>query len=185
LDFGDSSTSPFVSTISVPASFQQLLNAQWAYANGPLIVQSEWYATFIDQDDAGSLFFHGSYLQASYFLAGGDRAYQAQQGVFGAVTVENPVLPCFSSSKEHKQRGWGAWEATVRGSYLDFFDQDTPLGPQGQLVGVRMPQFTTGLNWYLADRLRILLNYTLAIPDEPNSGTSKANQFAMRLGVFW
>ncbi|MBL8852171.1 MAG: hypothetical protein JNG89_21040 [Planctomycetaceae bacterium] len=185
LDFGDSSTSPFVSTISVPADFQQLFNAQGAYTDGRLTVQAEWYGTIVDQDVGAPLLFHGSYIQGSYFLAGGRREYERQQGVFGAVNVDNPVLPCFSSSDDRTQRGWGAWEATARCSYLDFLDSDTPPGPQGQIVGVRMPQFACGINWYLADRLRILVNYTLAVPDEPNTGTSTASLLAMRLGVFW
>jgi len=48
-----------------------------------------------------------------------------------------------------------------------------------------MPQATFGANWYLADQLRLMFDYTYAVPDEPNTGTSAANVFASRLNVFW
>ena len=44
---------------------------------------------------------------------------------------------------------------------------------------------TFGVNWYLADHLRLMFNYSYAIPDEPNTGTSVANIFGSRLAVFW
>ena len=58
---------------------------------------------------------------------------------------------------------------------LDFQDDDTPSGPAGQLVGIRLPQGTLGVNWYLADHIRLMFNYTCALPDEPNTGTSAAS----------
>ena len=64
-------------------------------------------------------------------------------------------------------------------------DGNVPVGPQGQLVGIRLVQPTCGVNWYLADHIRLMFNYVLALPDEPNTGTSSASVFAMRLGVFW
>jgi phosphate-selective porin OprO/OprP len=41
------------------------------------------------------------------------------------------------------------------------------------------------VNWYLSDQVRILFNYSYAVPDEMNTGTSVANIFATRLAVFW
>ena len=52
-------------------------------------------------------------------------------------------------------------------------------------MGITLAQPTFGLNWYLADHVRLMFNYTLAVPDEPNTGSSTASIFAMRLGVFW
>ena len=64
-------------------------------------------------------------------------------------------------------------------------DSDTPPSPAGQLVGIRLAESTFGMNWYLADHVRLMFNYSYAIPDEPNTGTSVANIFGDRLAVFW
>ena len=42
-----------------------------------------------------------------------------------------------------------------------------------------------GVNWYLADRLRIMFNYSYVQPDEPNTGVTSASVFATRLEMFW
>ncbi|HUQ67900.1 MAG TPA: porin [Planctomycetaceae bacterium] len=185
LDLGDSSSSPFVPKITIPANFEQRFNAQWALVNGPFSMQAEWSGTLIDQTGGPPVFYHGSYLSAGYFLTGGQRRYQPEHGTFGAVTVARPVLPGLSLESHDAPRGWGAWEVTARFGYLDYFDLDAPRGPQGQLVGARLSQSTLGVNWYLAERLRILADYSLAVPDEPNTGTSTAHIFSMRLGLFW
>ncbi len=185
LDLVDSTTSPFIPTLRIPAHSQQLVNIQWALVNGPFSMQAEWYGSLINQTGGAPVFFHGSYLQAGYFLTGDHRGYHRESGTFGAVTVARPVLPALSIHSKDAPRGLGAWEFTARMGYLDFYDLDTPRGPQGQLLGVRLPQATFGVNWYLADRLRILLNYSLAAPDEPNAGSSTASVLSSRLALFW
>jgi phosphate-selective porin OprO/OprP len=84
-----------------------------------------------------------------------------------------------------RETGWGAWELTARFSYLDLSSANTPLGPNGQLVGIRLPQSTVGVNWYWTDHMRLMFNYTYAVPIEPNTGPSEINELAMRLNVFW
>ena len=153
--------------------------------NGPFWAQAEWYGTLIDQRGGKPVFFHGSYVSVGYFLTGEHRGYLTRNGVFGAVTVARPVLRRFSSQPFPRLRGRGAWELTARFSYLDFLDANTPTGPQVQLVGTAMPQATFGVNWYLADRLRIMFNYYYVMPNESNTGTSSASVFATRLAMFW
>ena len=48
-----------------------------------------------------------------------------------------------------------------------------------------LPQATIGLNWYLADRIRIMFNFYRDVIDEPNIGASTANLFTSRLAMFW
>ncbi len=183
LDLGDSSTSPFVPVIRIPARFQQLVNLQLAWANGPLWSQAEWYGSFIDQTGAGDVFFHGCHVDGGYFITGEHRAYQSNNGVFGPVRVWRPFLK--NQARDDREHGWGAWELTARFAYLDFFDPNTPIGPTGQLIGVRLPTSTFGVNWYLCDRMRFMFNYTYAVPHEANSGSSVANILGTRLAVFW
>ncbi|MCY2994007.1 MAG: porin [Planctomycetota bacterium] len=185
LDLGDSSASPFMPRIRIPADFQQLGNLQLALINGSYWMQAEWYGSLIDQRGGDPIFFQGSHVDAGYFLTGEKRSYQKRNGVFGPVTVERPLLRCFSTPQSCKPLGYGALELTARFSYLDYSDPHTPIGPQGQSVGILLPQATFGVNWYLADRLRVMFNYSYDQPNEPNTGASSASVFAMRLGTFW
>jgi phosphate-selective porin OprO/OprP len=172
-----------VPVISIPASFQQLLNLQVAAASGPLWSQAEWYGSWIDQTDGGTVFFHGSYVSCGYFLTGEHREYEAAGGTLGAVKVNRPYLHWPGDSD--RRRGGGAWELTARFAYLDFFDTDTPPSPSGQLIGTEQPQSTLGVNWYLSDHVRLMFNYTYTVPTVEGTGTSSANIFASRLGVWW
>ena len=188
LTFGDSSDSPFVATQKISAGFQQLINLQWAYVDGPFWSQAEWYGSVIDQHNGGPIFYHGSHLDAGYFLTGEHRGYVTRAGTFGAVTVNRPLLRRFAAKSRkaaERPQGYGAWELTGRLAYLDFMDSDTPPGPAGQPVGVSLPQATLGLNWHPADRLQIMFNYTYSAPHEINTGTSSASVLGSRLAVFW
>jgi phosphate-selective porin OprO/OprP len=182
LDLGDTGTSPFLPQIIIPASFQQLINLQVVRVNGPFWTQAEWYGTWIDQRGGGPVFLHGFHADCGWFLTGEHRNYLST-GVFGPVRVNRPLICCHSTCD--RPAGWGALELTARFAYLDFQDSDTPTGTAGQFVGIRLPESTFGVNWYLADHLRRMFNYSYALPDEPNTGTSVANIFAARLAVFW
>jgi phosphate-selective porin OprO/OprP len=129
------------------------------------------------------VFLHGCHADSGIFLTGEHRQYQKTSGTFGPVKVNRPLIQCHAGP-EH-QAGWGAWELTTRFAYLDLQDMDTPRGSTGQLVGIRLVEPTFGVNWYLADHLRLMLNYSYVVPNEPNTGTSAASFFATRLSAFW
>jgi len=180
---GDTATSPFVPQIRIPATFQQLANLQCGAASGPLWGQAEWYGTWIHKRDGSPVFLHGCYAGCGYFLTGEHRRYQSVGGVPGAVRVNRPLLHCCTGC--NRPAGCGAWELVARFAYLDFVDRDVPPGPGRELVGIRLAQSTFGVNWYLSDHVRIMFNYSYAIPDEPNTGTSAASVFGTRLAVHW
>ena len=183
LGLDDSSTSDFVPVIRVPADFQQLINLQFAAANGPWWTQAEWYGSFIDQAGGDLVYFNGCHVDAGYFITGEHRAYHSSNGTLGAIRVKHPVFGKLDDVDW--SRGWGAWELTARFAYLDFTDSDTPLDTGGQRLGMQLGQSTCGVNWYLSDQVRVLFNYSYAVPDEVNTGTSEAHIFATRLAVFW
>ena len=182
LDLGDSSTSPFVPAIRIPASYQQLFNLQFAAVEGPWWTQAEWYGSLINQTGGGTVLFRGCHIDCGYFLTGEHRSYDSSSGTFGALAVNRPWL---RRAVRDRQRGWGGWELTARFAYLDFFDPDTPSGPSGQLIGIKLPQWTFGVNWYLSDRTRLMFNYSYDLPNELNSGVSAASIYATRLAIFW
>jgi phosphate-selective porin OprO/OprP len=183
LVLGDSSTSPFVPVIRIPASFQQLINLQFAAANGPLWTQAEWYGSLINQTGGDWVFFRGFHVDGGIFLTGEHREYVSSTGTLGRVRVNRPWLR--GRVDDDRPQGWGAWGLTARFAYLDFFDPDTPPGPNGQKIGIHLPQLTLGLNWYLSDRVQFIFNYSYAEPDEMNTGKSTASIFATRLAAFW
>src|SRR5262249_34331658 len=115
---------------------------------------------------------------------GEHRKYDSSSGVLGAVRVDRPCFSC-RDVDDDRPHGWGAWELAARFSYLDFADSDTPAGPNGQPIGLRLAQATSGANWYPSDQVRLMFTSSYAVPDEPNTGTSTANIFGTRLAVFW
>lgn len=183
LDLGDSSTTPFVPSLKIPAVFQQLVNLQVAGASGSFWTQAEWYGSWIDQPDAGSIFFHGCHADCGYFITGEHRKYDASNGTLGTIHVQRPFLR--SGSNATGRRGWGAWELTARFAYLDFVDPDTPMGPNAGQPGIQLSQTTLGTNWYLSDWVRVMFNYTYAIPDQAGVNSGAASVFGTRLAVFW
>jgi phosphate-selective porin OprO/OprP len=98
--------------------------------------------------------------------------------VFGPVSVRRPLISHFSSKEHPEELGYGAFETTFRFSYLNFLNAQTP-------DGVKLIQPTIGMNWYLADRLRLMFNYTFAAPYQLATGTTTASEFGMRIGMYW
>ena len=184
LQFGNDDTlTPFVPNISIPASQNQLYNAQWATVLGPLSFQAEWTATAIEQIGGGLVFLHGSYVCASYFLTGEHREYDRREGAFGRTRVREPFLLLRG---QHGQRcGLGALELTARFDYLNFSDPNIPLTSNGLKQGNRLAETTLGVNWYLNNYARFMFNYIHAIPVDPNFGPSAADAFFIRTEIFW
>jgi phosphate-selective porin OprO/OprP len=89
--------------------------------------------------------FSGYYAQASYFLTGESRPYKNFTGVFDRVKPKEN----FAWGK-----GLGAWELTLRYSFVDLND--------GGIRGGEETNYTAGVNWYLNPNVRLMLNYTLA-----------------------
>ena len=85
LEFNDTTTATFVPTLTIPADFQHTLNGQIAIVNHSWWSQAEWYGTFIDQTDGGTVFYHGSHVDVGVFLTGEHREYNTATGVFGPV----------------------------------------------------------------------------------------------------
>lgn len=133
---------------------QTLINPEVAVQLGPLVLQSEYVASFLQGARAfqtaptllgndGNLFMQGGYVQALYFLTGESRSYNRQSGVFGR-TIPKENLK-FSDCK------YGAWQVGTRFDWLDL--------NSGQVSGGRNQNVTVGLNWWLNPNMRFMLNY--------------------------
>src|SRR5262249_55157804 len=68
IQINEDPATPFLPSITLAASQQQLYNVQTALALGPLQLQAEWSAADIQQLNGGPVLFHGGYVMGSFFL---------------------------------------------------------------------------------------------------------------------
>ena len=185
LDVSDSPASPFLPTVSIPATSQQLYNFQAAGVRGPLSLQGEWSATAIQQRGGGLVFFHGFYVDASYFLTGEHRGYDRTAGAFSRVAVRRPLV----RNDGAPATGFGAVELAGRLSVADFRSGNLPPPPSGPLAaapgGATLYQLTVGVNWYLNDYTRVMANYTLATPAARDLPALPVHVFGVRTAIDW
>lgn len=185
LDVSDSPASPFLPAVSIPSSGQQLYNLQAAAVSGPFSVQGEWFATSIQQRGGGPVLLHGFYADASLFLTGEHRGYDRTEGSFSRVAVLRPLVRTSSCPAA----GFGAVELTARLAVADFLSSNLPRPAGGPLAlaanGAVLYQTTVGVNWYLNDYTRVMLNYSVAAPDARGLPTLPVHVFGIRTALWW
>ena len=92
--------------------------------------------------------------------------------VYGSSDAEKKIVQDFVAAWNklmNLDRFDPRFSVLARFAYLDFFDPDTPVGPNGQLVGIRLPEATFGVNWYLSDcapQAHVYLRFLCGV--EPN-----------------
>lgn len=153
-----------VNTGFFQADQQQIIGTEFGLGMGPLLIQAEYVGTFI-QDAVpnggggmiGTAFFHGLYVQASYFLTGEVRPYNRAVGMYGPA---KPHENFFCVRNEHgcnTPKGWGAWEVGARYSYVDLTDSG--------INGGTLEDATFGINWHWNPNCRWMFNYILSWRD--------------------
>jgi phosphate-selective porin OprO/OprP len=121
-----------------------LVGGELAGVFGPLNFQAEIMSSFLDRNPGlTNPSFWGAYGQASYFLTGETRNYNAETAVFSRTVPKHP----FSISNGT----WGAWEIAVRFSHIDLTNGNVRGGIANDITG--------GLNWYPYGNMRVLFNY--------------------------
>ena len=185
LDVEDSPVSPLLPHVDIPSNSQQLFNLQAAAVYGPLSVQGEWFATTIQQTGAGMVFLHGFYVDGSYFLTGEHRGYERTVGAFGPVRVHRPLI-----RKGHwGASGCGAVEVAARFSVANFDSPNLAIIPStppvGSPTGTILYQATYGVNWYLNDYTRLMLNYSLSVPVANGFPALPVHGFGIRTAIYW
>jgi len=136
----------------------QLVGAEAAAVFGPLSVQAEYIASFVNPT------FYGFYVYGSYFLTGESRAYKSSAAAFDRV---KPL-----SNFGGEAGGPGAWELAARLSHLDLDDDDVDGG--------KLTDVTIGVNWYLNPNTRFMFNYVLSDVDAVDE---LAHAFQMRFQI--
>jgi phosphate-selective porin OprO/OprP len=135
-----------------------LLGLEAALKLGSFSIQSEWVQTDVDASAGGDL--DGCYVQTSYVLTGESRGYDPKAGTFKGVSP---------AAKFMEDGGFGAWEATLRWSNLDF---------SNLADGQEIDTWTVGVNWYLNKNVRAMFNYSNA-----DLGGDSVGVFATRFQI--
>ena len=153
--------SRFVDTNSISAEDASIFNVELASIFGPFSLQGEYVTAMVDGRGATSNFDGQAwYAQASYMLTGESRRYDNATAAFKGPKVAdawNGQTGC----------GHGAWELAARVSSIDLDDIDTTTVTQN---GGDLLNFTAGLNWYMTNNHRVMLNYIHSeLDNEPSN----------------
>ena len=123
--------------------------------------------------------FSGWHLDGSWILTGETKTYQANAMNNGMAAFVNPrVAAPFALDG----RSWGAWEIAARYSELDLNWQAGPAlttctgAFAGCVRGGHQQVWTVGLNWYLNNNFRMLLDYMMVEVDKLDSVGKQAGQ---------
>ena len=176
----DNPASPFLPGVNIAAASQQLYDLQAAAVDGPLSVQAEWIATAVDRTGGGVVFLHGAYATVSYFLTGEHRGYDRKRAAFDRVAVRRPVL-----KESGFTTGTGSIELAGRFAVADFSANRIATPGGGTVAGTVLIETTLGVNWYLNDYVRLMANYTLALPTRRDIMTPVVHVFGLRASVDW
>jgi phosphate-selective porin OprO/OprP len=155
----------FVATPAVGES-DDLVNLEAAFVWGPFSMQGEYAQLEVDTPNVlGTVdpTYNGWYVDASYWLTGETRTYEAATGEFGRPKVKHPLLWGQGGG------GWGAWQIAGRYDELNLSDKN------GALVGFNtttasainactlcgdQKTWLIGVNWWLNDYTALKLNVT-------------------------
>lgn len=139
----------------VNSDAQSLINLEHAEVWGPVTVQAEYTASFIENaskagvGNVGTFVTQGGYVEMLTFLTGEYRPWNRDTAIF------DRVRPRTNFFWVPGQKGWcfgkGAWEIGARYTYLDLTDKG--------INGGILHDVTVGLNWYTSPNSKIQLNY--------------------------
>lgn len=163
-----------VDTGNMDGSRQYTFAPEFAAVWGSWTFQAEWTgqcladATAPNGAGQGTVFFHGGYIEALYFLTGEHQVYLKDEGAFGRVTPHNN----YNIRKGQWNGCSGGWQVGARFSYLDLNDK----GIQGGTIY----DWTVGLNWFLNPNMKVQFNYILENRDQPGVTPGWINGLGVR-----
>ena len=151
---------------SLPAAEDiSLWGLEAAFATGPFSLQAEYVDVEVDggtgMDDNmdgtpvpvrySDLEGDGYYIQGAWTITGEKRGYKNKGGYFGGIKPKGPM---------------GAWELVARYEEIDV-EYGGSIGPNVERVRVdsEAEKMLLGLNWYVNNNIRFMLNYIDADSD--------------------
>lgn len=128
-----------------------LIGLEAATVLDSLSLQGEYVLADVNRSSGNeSLDYNAWYAQASYFLTGEVKNYDAKKGIFGKTKPK--------ANFSLKDGGLGAWEVAARYSNLDLND--------GPLSGGRMRNSTLGVSWYPNEYVKFMADYIKVNTDD-------------------
>ncbi len=128
-----------------------LLGLEAAGVYGPFALQGEYNVADVNRYNLTDQRFTGYYAEASYFITGESKNYNAKAGKFDRVT------PKWAFNPREKDSGWGAWQVAARYSNLDLNDS--------VIKGGEIKDVTLGLRWIPQPYVSMTLNYVMQNSD--------------------
>jgi phosphate-selective porin OprO and OprP len=167
--------------VTLVADEVHLAGIELAMVAGPLHAQTEWIHARVNGAGTPGADYNGYYAQAGYFLTGEHKGYKKSTHAFDRTKINEPFFSVYTC--DGICRGWGAWEAKARYSYVDLND--------GANVGGRLEDFSTGMNWYLNSYCRIMFDYVHTISESQpatalgvaGASGGSANEFGTRFQI--
>jgi phosphate-selective porin OprO/OprP len=135
-------------------------NIEYAMVYGPYKLQGEYFQIGYSDTSAGSKAVKMNYNEILWNITGESHNYSNSSGTFGWIKPSNK----FTSSG-----GLGAWQFGIRMSELDGSEFTAATGRTDKATAI-----TYGLNWYVNDNVRFMLNYVETKFDTPVLITSGA-----------
>jgi phosphate-selective porin OprO/OprP len=159
-----------VDTGSINAEHAWVYGLEAGLQHRSLLIQGEYFKYGIDRrlsalDDPR---FSGWYVEGSWFLTGEVRKYNTATAVFDGAS------PQYAFNR--RGGSWGAWELAARYSVLDLNFREGAEGTAPVASAVRGGEqtiATLGVNWYVNNNLRFMLNVQNVEIDRfsPNAAT--------------
>lgn len=121
--------------------------------------------------------FDGFYVEASWIITGQRREYSAkstgnEMGSWGAPRVAVPFSPAGGS--------WGVWELAARYTVVDLnWMEDVSTG----IAGGQQEAITIGLNWYLNNNIRVMINDIIMKVDRMSKAGPGATFTGQKLNI--
>ncbi len=126
-----------------------LLGLEAAAVYGPASLQGEYVRAAVNRNTGIEPTFGGYYVEASYFITGESRNYNAATGRFDRVKPKWPV--------NFKSGNYGAWQVMARYSNLDLNDKT--------FHGGELRDTTLGIKWLPNSNIMITANYIMSNSD--------------------
>jgi phosphate-selective porin OprO and OprP len=127
--------------------------------------------------------YNGWYIDASWFITGEMRNYEADEGVFGRTKVKNPV---YGGSG-----GWGAWQIAGRYDTIDLSDGAAAINASTAPNAVtctdcgEQKTWLIGVNWWLTDYTALKLQVSQSEIDGGANNGATIEGVGLRAQVDW
>ncbi len=149
-------------------------NVEGLVVYGPFNAQAEYSTRSVDTP-VGDVDLDGYYAEAGWFLTGESMNYDTGKAQFGSVKPKGIV----------GKGGIGAWQLALRYDVLDLNEAVDVLGVG---TGGEQRSLSAGLNWYVNNNMRFMLNY-INVMDMDRFGSTRDNDephgMTLRGEVFW